>query len=131
MIGSQLGVPRPLLVWGPQAALTDKVRHEQENIFLRHLGGFPGRPGSALEVQELVQSHQRGLTFEPGASAAPPEPWAQFPRATPQGTGARDTPGRSSRTPGLPMGRSCRLQQRAPLLRLRAAAPSLLFCWGR
>lgn len=31
----------------------------------------------------LSQPHQRGLTFQPGTSAAPPEPRAQFPWAIP------------------------------------------------
>lgn len=46
----------------------------------------------------LSQPHQRGLTFQPGASAAPPEPWAQFSRAIPA-VRARRAPGR-----GTPLG---------------------------
>lgn len=48
--------------------------------------------------KDLSQSHQRGLTFQPGTSAAPPEPWAQFPRAIPA-VRARRVPGR-----GTPLG---------------------------
>lgn len=47
-------VPRPPLMLGPQRALTDEVRHEQEDIFLWHLGGSPCRPDPALEVQGRV-----------------------------------------------------------------------------
>lgn len=48
--------------------------------------------------KDSSQSHQCGLTFQPGTSAVPPEPWAQFPHAIPA-VRARKVPGR-----GTPLG---------------------------
>lgn len=125
--GASLGFLAPLptptpLVLGPQAALTDKVRHEQEDIFLWHLGGSPCRLGPGLEGQGLGTSltsvvspfssgHQplhlspgpsspgQSQLLEPAGRRGAGHPWAQLTHTWPSDGQELTSPAAGSAAP--------------------------------